>query len=153
MIVPAPYHRLVARALLHRDGELLLVRQRSLRSGRPFWTLPGGLVEPDETLAEAVRRELREETGLDADPLGVVALQELPHVNLLEVVLLCQHPRGSLRTGFDPELADPHRILEVRWFPLAALPPCQPAPLLAALLQQGIDSLPRLPLPHRLALD
>jgi 8-oxo-dGTP diphosphatase len=47
------------------DGELLLIRRgRSPAAG--LWSVPGGRVEKGELLAEAVVRELREETGLEA---------------------------------------------------------------------------------------
>jgi ADP-ribose pyrophosphatase YjhB (NUDIX family) len=45
------------------DGSLLLVRRaKDPQAGR--WTIPGGHVEPGETLASAVEREMLEETGL-----------------------------------------------------------------------------------------
>lgn len=50
-------------ALVCRGGSVLLV-QRGREPGRGLWSVPGGRVEAGETMAEAVVRELREETGL-----------------------------------------------------------------------------------------
>lgn len=57
-----------------RDGSLLLI-ERGRGVGRGLWSIPGGRVEFGETLAQAAKRELYEETGLRADtltPLGHV---------------------------------------------------------------------------------
>jgi 8-oxo-dGTP diphosphatase len=59
----APRPELAVGAVVVRDDRLLLIRRgRGVGAGR--WSLPGGRVEPAETLAAAVRRELAEETGL-----------------------------------------------------------------------------------------
>jgi ADP-ribose pyrophosphatase YjhB (NUDIX family) len=56
-------------------GRVLLVRR-----GKPpqagWWTVPGGRLEPGESLADACRREVREETGLEVEPGPIIAIAE-----------------------------------------------------------------------------
>jgi len=52
-------------ALIRCEGHILLVEQQGPQDVAPSWALPGGQVVAGEALAEAVRRELSEETGLD----------------------------------------------------------------------------------------
>jgi len=59
------------------DGRLLVIR-RGRPPGVGLWSIPGGRVEPDETLADAVRREVREETGLDVDVDAVAGIVHIP---------------------------------------------------------------------------
>jgi 8-oxo-dGTP diphosphatase len=91
-----------------RRGPILLVE----RGGHPlkgFWSLPGGLVETGETLEEAVRREILEETGLRVQPVSQVEIFERImrdaqgraeyHYVLADYV--CRVVGGSLRAGDD----------------------------------------------------
>ncbi len=55
----------VGAVVLDARGRLLLVR-RGHEPSRGLWSVPGGRVEPGESLVEAVERELKEETGVDA---------------------------------------------------------------------------------------
>ncbi len=57
--------RIRVAALLSWQERILLCRQE--KPGREYWLLPGGGVEPGETLGEALRREIREEIGLVDD--------------------------------------------------------------------------------------
>lgn len=62
-------------AVVIRDNAVLLV-ERAREPHKGYWSLPGGVVETGETLVEAVRREVREETGLEVEPLAVVEIFE-----------------------------------------------------------------------------
>jgi len=54
-----------AKALVIRDGKMAAIRIRD--AGEEWFIMPGGGMEPEETLAEAVRREVMEELGLEVE--------------------------------------------------------------------------------------
>lgn len=67
MTVTSPRYRYfghIVAALARRDGCLLMVEQQGSDDAEPGWALPAGKVESGENLEAALRRELREETGL-----------------------------------------------------------------------------------------
>lgn len=68
--VAGPGRRLrrAARVFLHDEGGRLLLFRFVVDGMAPFWCTPGGECEPDEDFTPAARRELIEETGIEADP-------------------------------------------------------------------------------------
>ncbi len=61
---PRPHHQVVLAYLLNPEGRVLLTRRRPEGFLGGLWELPGGKVEPGETLEQALRRELQEEVGI-----------------------------------------------------------------------------------------
>jgi ADP-ribose pyrophosphatase YjhB (NUDIX family) len=72
---PRPKPELAVSAAIFRDGKVLLVR-RAAAPAMGLWTLPGGRVEVGETLVEAVKREVVEETALSIEVIGLAGYRE-----------------------------------------------------------------------------
>jgi 8-oxo-dGTP diphosphatase len=104
---------LVSVAAVIRDdcGRVLLLEHRFRR---PTVGLPGGFVRRDEQPADAVRREVREEVGLEIDDVELVLAARLVDTAQVELVY-------SGRSGGEPT-PDRHEITDARWFALAELP-------------------------------
>ena len=100
MPIPERYNRgynLGVGGAVVRDNRLLLVRRAS-RRGRGNWQVPGGFVEPDETIERAVVREVREEAGVTGEVQGVIGLRNRcdPDIgNSLYIVLLMKPLSGE----------------------------------------------------------
>ena len=80
-----------------RDDRLLMVR-RSSRRGRGNWQVPGGFVEQDETIEQAVVREVAEEAGVETQVQGVLGVRnryDPDNGNSLYIVLLLNPLRGD----------------------------------------------------------
>jgi len=73
----APSHpQLAVSAVIFRNGQVLLVR-RARSPGKGFYSLPGGRVEFGESLQTALHREVREETGLKIEIVGLAGWREV----------------------------------------------------------------------------
>lgn len=102
-------------AIVRDHGRLLLV-QRGHPPSEGLWSLPGGRVEPDESDAAAVVREVREETGLQVDVGPLVGRVERPGVGGATYDIgdyACTVTGNALHAGDDARQA--------RWVPYAEL--------------------------------
>lgn len=72
---PSRRPQLAVSAGIFRDGKILLVR-RAREPAKGVYTFPGGRVEFGESLTEALTREVREETGLAIDIVGLAGFRE-----------------------------------------------------------------------------
>jgi 8-oxo-dGTP pyrophosphatase MutT (NUDIX family) len=105
-----------------RDHQVLLLKQTEHASGRSYWQIPGGRIEPDETEEQCVQREMLEETGLEVQ-IDLLLLDEpSPSDSIYQrwKTYRCSILAGEARPGSEPEadLADAYSFTEVGWFDL-----------------------------------
>jgi 8-oxo-dGTP diphosphatase len=101
-------------AVIVQDGRVLIV-QRGQEPLKGAWSLPGGALELGETIEQGIVREVREETGLEVEPLAVIEVfdrishDENGHVryHYLLVDFLCRVTGGALCCATD--------AADVRW--------------------------------------
>lgn len=69
----------VVHAIVEKDGKILLGKRtgKILETGK--WALPGGFVDRDETVSQAVLRELREETGWEGEVISLFRINSNPN--------------------------------------------------------------------------
>src|SRR5947209_19454680 len=113
----------VGAILLRRDR--ILMAQRGKEPLKGWWSLPGGALETGESLKDAVRREVREETGLEILPVGVLEIFErimrdasgAPEYHYVLIEYMCRITGGTLRAGDD--------VCRVDWVRRGDLPKLQ----------------------------
>ena len=103
-------------------GQVLLVR----RGDTGLWALPAGIMDMDEAIAETVVREVREETGLEVEPVRLTGLYTDPslqnmsypngdQVHVVNATFECRVVGGRL-------CPDGDETVDVAYFPTNALP-------------------------------
>lgn len=123
----------VAGLLVYRD-HVLLAKHRT----HTFWVLPGGKMDPGESLVGCVERELREETGLRVKAEDPLFLGDFVSGAKLDVVFRVRLAKEAdalprLRLGDDGNLA------AVEWWPTASPPKIGPPPLGDFLVRTKFD--------------
>ncbi len=116
-----PKRPMVGVGALVFSGDRILMAQRGKQPLIGWWSLPGGALETGELLADAIRREVREETGLEVEPLRVFEIFErimrdvagVAEYHYVLIDYLCSVTGGTLAAGDD--------VARVEWFAQADL--------------------------------
>jgi ADP-ribose pyrophosphatase YjhB (NUDIX family) len=112
-----PRFAVTAGAIVSDERGRVLLLRHVLRKGSG-WGIPGGFLKASEQPEAAVRRELREETGLELDSVELALVRALEHVQQVEVIFRCTMGAAALarlEKGFEIDRAE--------WFARDALPP------------------------------
>ena len=105
------------RGAVFRDGQVLMVRE----AADGLWSLPGGWADVGDSPAQAIEREIREESGYQAKAIKLMALEDrkLRHppstFEVYKVFFLCELVGGEAKTS--------NESLDVGWFAKDDLPP------------------------------
>ena len=117
--------RAVRALLLTPEDEVLLMRIRPPDGRDHFWIAPGGGLEPGESIADGLQRELREELGLVEFEIGPLVWRRHHTFNWDGRRIAQSEEYYIVRTQrFDPEMSDDveARVLHsFRWWPAGAL--------------------------------
>uniref|UniRef100_A0A8C3PRP3 Nudix hydrolase domain-containing protein n=1 Tax=Calidris pygmaea TaxID=425635 RepID=A0A8C3PRP3_9CHAR len=114
----------VVLAVLFNEEDGVLLVQEAKAECRGKWYLPAGRMEPGESIVAAMRREVKEETGLECQPLTLLALEErgpawIRYAFLARPTGACPLPLGALEgCGKDAARLEhplPSPVLGHRW--------------------------------------
>jgi NAD+ diphosphatase len=105
-------------ALVTRGRELLLARSPRFPPG--MYSALAGFVEPGETIEDCVRREVREEVGIEIKDIRYFASQSWAFPHSLMIAFNAEYAGGEL----EPDLTE---IAEARWFPWDKVPDLPPS--------------------------
>jgi 8-oxo-dGTP diphosphatase len=140
--------RIRASALIVAGGSVLLVEYKNEHDDGVHYNLPGGGLEPGETLVEALKREAKEEAGVDVEVGSVAFVYEYEplkngniygEVHMIGITFACKLLEGSVpRLPHNP---DPNQI-GVKWIPVSDLGAIQLYPEIARDIEDYCSGRP-----------
>lgn len=129
---------IVTAAVIHRDDEILISKRLATSKHGGMWEFPGGKLDPNESPQEGLRREIREELGIDIEVGSIleVVYYRYPQATVLILAYNCRHMGGVIQNL---------EVAEHRW---VTAPELADYPLLAAdapIVARIIDACPPRP--------
>lgn len=112
----------VGGAVINEKDEILLIQE--VRSPEPKpWKLPGGFMDPGETIKQACEREVMEETGVKTQFVGIVGMREQLQFRYgaTDFYIVCLM---SVKAGEEDQkinIIDKREVFAAQWVPLAEL--------------------------------
>ena len=88
-------HFVSVAGLVYNDKNEILLLESPIRG----WEYPGGMVEPGETLQDALIREIEEETGVDVEITGFIGVCKNVQKDIVNIDFSCKYLRGELATS------------------------------------------------------
>ena len=114
-----PKKRLIAQGVLRADDGRVALCQLVYKKD---WDLPGGVVDPNESPAHCVVREVKEELGLDVTVQGLIAVNWLPPYRGWDDALLCLFDLGAVPAEtLDAAVLQKREIKAVHWADAATI--------------------------------
>jgi ADP-ribose pyrophosphatase YjhB (NUDIX family) len=111
-----PRFTVTAGAVICDERGRVLLLGHVLRGGSG-WGIPGGFIHPGEQPDEAIRREMREETGLELEQVELAFVRTLKIARQVEIIFRASMPNGAL-----DDRAESFEIDRAEWFAPDALP-------------------------------
>jgi 8-oxo-dGTP diphosphatase len=108
-------------ALVTDDGGRILLSRRKFDPEAGKWDLPGGFLEECEEPLEGLRRELREEAGVEIEPLEFAGVWADRYGGAEDAGATLNFYWNARIVSGEPTPADD--VAELRWFPIDDLPP------------------------------
>ncbi|MFH0898533.1 MAG: NUDIX domain-containing protein [bacterium] len=107
-------YRIAAAAIVMQHRKVLLVRYHN-KDGNNFLVGPGGGIHVEESLPQAVVREVKEETGIEVQPSKMLFVEDLlsERYRMIKIWFLCNVVGGQL---IKTQEAQDEGIVEVGWY-------------------------------------
>ncbi len=117
-ILQLPFHVVHIIALIERDGKFLAIKkERILENGKKvvYYSFPGGLLYHDESPLECIKREVKQEVGIEIEPIRLITFNKYRHpfsgTYDVSIFVLCKPKSLDIKLGREVD----QRFIEAVW--------------------------------------